>query len=58
MTITDNVHKLKVTTYNYKQCYDVGPKFDFINDFINECDIIFLNRNTVCMRASLVSWPR
>ncbi len=40
MALTKNLHKLKVSTYNCKHFYDAGPKYDFINNFINECDII------------------
>ncbi len=42
MALRNNVHKLKVSTYNCKHFYDVGPKYDFINNFSNECDIIFI----------------
>ncbi len=32
MAFTNNVHKLNVSTYNCKHLYDVGPKYDFINN--------------------------
>ncbi len=45
MALTNNVHKLKVSTYNCKHIYDVVPKYDFINNFSNECDIIFIQKH-------------
>ncbi len=47
MALTNNVHKLKVSIYNCKHFYDVGPKYDFINNFSNECDINFIQDHSL-----------
>ncbi len=47
MAVRNNIHKWKVSTYNCKYFYDVEPKLDFINDFINKYDMFMLYSNTL-----------
>ncbi len=46
----DQLYKLKLVSYNCKQFYDKGEKFNFINSFSQDCDFILLQE--ICLYES------
>ena len=41
---------MTLVSYNCKHFKDRGPKFDFMCDIVNECDIVFLQEH--CLYTS------
>ena len=41
---------MTLVSYNCKHFKDRGPKFDFMCDIVNECDIVFLQEH--CLYSS------